>query len=118
MQFIIGCHQAVLEAASLNVAHAYIHSGKIAIERAIDEALRIESMRGLTKFQMERLQAVIDNTREGIIIFEKNSLYFSMPSLMTSYLVKVSGIGMLPWLHTLKVITMIRLYKSAILEFF
>lgn len=76
VQFIIGCHQAVLEAASLNVAHAYIHSGKIAIERAIDEALRIESMRGLTKFQMERLQAVIDNTREGIIIFEKKQPVF------------------------------------------
>lgn len=60
----------------MNVAHQYIHSGKIAIERAINEALRIESMRGLTRFQMERLQAVIDNTREGIIIFEKQQPVF------------------------------------------
>lgn len=76
MEFIIGCHQAVLEAKSLNVAHEYIHSGEIAIERAIDEALRIEKIRNLTQFQMERLQAVIDNTREGIIIFEKRHPVF------------------------------------------
>lgn len=76
VEFIIGCHQAVLEAKSLNVAHEYIHSGEIAIEQAIDEALRIEKIRNLTQFQMERLQAVIDNTREGIIIFEKRHPVF------------------------------------------
>ena len=76
VEFIIGCHQAVLEAEHLNVAHEYIHSGEIAIERAIDEALRIENIRNLTQFQMERLQAVIDNTREGIIIFEKRHPVF------------------------------------------
>lgn len=71
VQFVIGCHQAVLEAKRLNLAHEYIYSGEIAIERAIEEALRIENMRNLTVFQIRRLQAVIDNTREGIVIFEK-----------------------------------------------
>lgn len=76
VQFMIGCHQAVLQAQELQVAHEYIHSGEIAIERAVDEALRMEGVRNLSTFQMKRLQAVIDNTREGIVIFEKNHPVF------------------------------------------
>ncbi len=71
-QFIIGCHQAVERAKELHVDNKYIHSGTLAIERAIYEALRIEMTRGLARFQMERLNAVIDNIREGIVIFDRN----------------------------------------------
>ena len=71
-QFIIGCHQAVKKARELHIANEYIKSGDLAIERAIYEALRISSMRGLTQFQMERLNAVINTVREGVVIFERN----------------------------------------------
>lgn len=77
--FIIGCHQAVKQAEKMHVDHEYIHSGSIAINRAIDEALRIENTRELTHFQMNRLNTIINNTREGIVIFGANHLpvYFN-----------------------------------------
>ena len=77
--YIIGCHQAVKKAQELHADHAYIRSGRIAVERALDEALRIERMRGLTNFQMERLNAVINTVREGIVIFsgDHQPVYFN-----------------------------------------
>lgn len=72
IQFIIGCHKAVEKAKQLHLDNAYINSGKMAIERAINEALKIENMRILSQFQMERMNAVINNIREGIVIFERN----------------------------------------------
>lgn len=68
---IIGCHQAVAKARSLCLANKYIQSGRLSIERAVLEALRIEKMSSLSKVQMERLNAVIDNIQEGIVIFGK-----------------------------------------------
>ena len=53
------------KAQELHADHAYIRSGRIAVERALDEALRIERMRGLTNFQMERLNAVINTVRKA-----------------------------------------------------
>lgn len=66
---IIGCHQAVNKARSLGLANKYIQSGLLSIERAIWEALRIEKTRSLSQFQMERMNAVINNIQEGIVIF-------------------------------------------------
>lgn len=72
VEFIIGCHQAVNKAKELHIANEYINSGKLSIEKAIYEAQRIEKMRQLSQFQMERLNTVINNIQEGIVIFEEN----------------------------------------------
>lgn len=72
VQYIIGCHQAVKKAQELHLANAYINSGKVSIVKAINEALKIEQTKKMAQFQMERVNAVINNIQEGIIIFEQN----------------------------------------------
>lgn len=72
VQYIIGCHQAVAKARELGLANEYIESGELSIQKSISEAIRIEKTKKLSQFQMERMNAVINNIQEGIVIFGQN----------------------------------------------
>lgn len=67
---IVGCDKAVKAAQKINLVTAYINSGKIAIEKALNEAIKIVKSKELERLQVERLNAVINNIQEGVMMLD------------------------------------------------
>jgi transcriptional regulator with PAS, ATPase and Fis domain len=68
---IIGCKRAVEAADACGVHHAYIESGEISIRKAIKEAQNIVHSKGIAALQLERMNAIINNIQEGVVILDR-----------------------------------------------
>ena len=76
---IAGCQYAIHVAQQRQIIYEYVDSGKKSIARAIDEALRILRAKKLETLQLERLNAVVGNIQEGIVVFgdKQEPLFFN-----------------------------------------
>lgn len=70
-EYIIGCKLALEAASACGLQHAYIESGEISIRKAIQEAKNIVYSKGVAELQLERMNAVINNIQEGVVILDR-----------------------------------------------
>jgi transcriptional regulator with PAS, ATPase and Fis domain len=68
---IAGCNYAVHYAEKINMPNAYVDSGDKSLLKAVDEALTILGTKKLQALQLERLNAVIHNIQEGIVVLDE-----------------------------------------------
>jgi len=71
IDYIIGCKRAVEAANACGLHYAYIESGEISIRKAINEAKNIVYSKGVAELQLERMNAVINNIQEGVVILDR-----------------------------------------------
>ncbi|MFA6849914.1 MAG: sigma 54-interacting transcriptional regulator [Selenomonadaceae bacterium] len=67
---VIGCNEAVKAAKKINIMTTYLQSGRLSVERAIDEAVTLVKTKQQERMQLDSLNAVIGNIQEGIVILD------------------------------------------------
>ena len=68
---IAGCRYAVHVAEEAKIPSAYVDTSEKSIEKAIDDALKILDAKRKESLQLERLEAVIGNIDEGIVVLDE-----------------------------------------------
>ena len=68
---IAGCRYAVRVAEETGIPNAYVDTSEKSIEKAIDDALKILDAKRKESLQLERLEAVIGNIDEGIVVLDE-----------------------------------------------
>lgn len=68
---IAGCRYAVRVAEEAQIPNAYVDTSEKSIEKAIDDALNILDAKRKESLQLERLEAVIENIDEGIVVLDE-----------------------------------------------
>ncbi len=68
---IAGCRYAVRVAQEVRIPNAYVDTSEKSIEKAIDDALKILDAKRKESLQLERLEAVIENIDEGVVVLDE-----------------------------------------------
>ena len=68
---IAGCRYAVRVAQEVCIPNAYVDTSEKSIEKAIDDALKILDAKRKESLQLERLEAVIENIDEGVVVLDE-----------------------------------------------
>lgn len=68
---IAGCRYAVRVAEEVRIPNAYVDTSEKSIEKAIDDALKILDAKRKESLQLERLEAVIENIDEGVVVLDE-----------------------------------------------
>lgn len=76
---IAGCRFAVAVAQRLGMTSAYVDSGEKSVAKAVNEAVKIVAAKRKETLHLERLNAVIQNIQEGIVLLgeQREPIFFN-----------------------------------------